>query len=377
MSYTTRCPACGTTFRVVADQLKISDGWVRCGHCSDVFDATLYLQAWSGGQAQQPPQPQRPQPPDDAAVTEPMPLPDRISDALARALSEPVSADAAPIGAAVSAPPAATHPATPPEPAPEPEPQPEPQPKPKPDTPPDPPPARSTVAQQGVSDDFHAELLQFAAASGVALPAPAGPTEQPAPAPLPQDQGLVTPASPAPAETDSETEPEFVRKARRRAFWRKPMVRVLLSVLLLGLAGVLLAQWSYHERHRLVAWQPRLEPVLRLVCVEPACTIEPLRRIDDIVIDSTALVRRRDDLYSFDIVLKNRADIALAVPALELTLTDMRDQAIARRVFLPQEWPGRPERLPALGELAVSLRLSIELADGMPMAGYRALVFYP
>ena len=43
MSLTTRCPACGTRFRVVADLLKISDGWVRCGHCSAVFDATLDL----------------------------------------------------------------------------------------------------------------------------------------------------------------------------------------------------------------------------------------------------------------------------------------------------------------------------------------------
>ncbi|MBL0945590.1 MAG: zinc-ribbon domain-containing protein, partial [Hydrogenophaga sp.] len=47
MSFTTRCPACGTVFRVVADQLKISDGWVRCGHCSDVFDATIHLQPWT------------------------------------------------------------------------------------------------------------------------------------------------------------------------------------------------------------------------------------------------------------------------------------------------------------------------------------------
>ncbi|MBA4265435.1 MAG: hypothetical protein C0453_10160, partial [Comamonadaceae bacterium] len=33
-------------FRVVPDQLKISDGWVRCGHCADVFDATLHLETW-------------------------------------------------------------------------------------------------------------------------------------------------------------------------------------------------------------------------------------------------------------------------------------------------------------------------------------------
>jgi predicted Zn finger-like uncharacterized protein len=43
MSLITSCPACGTMFRVVADQLKISEGWVRCGHCSEVFDASKHL----------------------------------------------------------------------------------------------------------------------------------------------------------------------------------------------------------------------------------------------------------------------------------------------------------------------------------------------
>ena len=44
MSLITRCPACGTLFRVVPDQLKMAEGWVRCGHCSEVFDAQLSLQ---------------------------------------------------------------------------------------------------------------------------------------------------------------------------------------------------------------------------------------------------------------------------------------------------------------------------------------------
>lgn len=34
-----RCPECNTAFRIVPDQLKISEGWVRCGHCSYVFNA--------------------------------------------------------------------------------------------------------------------------------------------------------------------------------------------------------------------------------------------------------------------------------------------------------------------------------------------------
>lgn len=33
-----------TMFRVVPDQLRISEGWVRCGQCEEVFDATANMQ---------------------------------------------------------------------------------------------------------------------------------------------------------------------------------------------------------------------------------------------------------------------------------------------------------------------------------------------
>lgn len=39
MTLATRCTACGTTFRVVQDQLRVSEGWVRCGRCNEVFSA--------------------------------------------------------------------------------------------------------------------------------------------------------------------------------------------------------------------------------------------------------------------------------------------------------------------------------------------------
>ena len=39
MSLATRCTSCGTVFRVVQDQLKVSEGWVRCGRCNEVFNA--------------------------------------------------------------------------------------------------------------------------------------------------------------------------------------------------------------------------------------------------------------------------------------------------------------------------------------------------
>src|SRR5512134_2796782 len=39
MALATKCPQCGVLFRVVADQLKLRGGLVRCGQCRAVFDA--------------------------------------------------------------------------------------------------------------------------------------------------------------------------------------------------------------------------------------------------------------------------------------------------------------------------------------------------
>lgn len=55
MSMTTRCPDCATLFKVVADQLRMSEGWVRCGKCGLVFDGQAHLQG--GSEAETPPPP--------------------------------------------------------------------------------------------------------------------------------------------------------------------------------------------------------------------------------------------------------------------------------------------------------------------------------
>jgi predicted Zn finger-like uncharacterized protein len=40
MSWITRCPACGVTYWVVPDQLKLAHGWLRCCQCQHAFDST-------------------------------------------------------------------------------------------------------------------------------------------------------------------------------------------------------------------------------------------------------------------------------------------------------------------------------------------------
>ena len=45
MAMTTRCPQCGTAFKVVPDQLRVRNGLVRCGACETVFDGRACLVA--------------------------------------------------------------------------------------------------------------------------------------------------------------------------------------------------------------------------------------------------------------------------------------------------------------------------------------------
>ena len=42
MSIITQCPQCATQFRATPQQLRASDGWVRCGQCDQVFDAAMH-----------------------------------------------------------------------------------------------------------------------------------------------------------------------------------------------------------------------------------------------------------------------------------------------------------------------------------------------
>jgi predicted Zn finger-like uncharacterized protein len=46
MSWITRCPACGVTYKVVPDQLKVAQGWLRCGQCQQAFDSAGMVLSW-------------------------------------------------------------------------------------------------------------------------------------------------------------------------------------------------------------------------------------------------------------------------------------------------------------------------------------------
>nr|WP_145550839.1 DUF3426 domain-containing protein [Variovorax boronicumulans] len=394
----TRCPACGTRFRVVPDQLRISEGWVRCGHCAEVFDAARHLgapdEATPAALAAAEPVPEpAPQPAEAAdlvadARQAPPPVADDdvppwlphapaeipVTDSVAsleQDLADYVQAQAAaPAAEPVSFPPAATvvtglqrasveH-----EQAPAPAEQ----------------PGRLVVSLAAGSAPPPPRSAQ--ADHALPLPLRAAAEDAPRPAPLPPRvvaaPPMVRPVPPDPAHADLS----FLRDAAPVPPVALPATAQrtrLLWSLAAGLAAVLLLwQWAVHERDRLAATAPGLRPLLGVLCAPLSCSVQPLRRIDAIVIDGSAFQALGDGSFRLSLTLRNRAAHAVALPAIALTLTDIAEQPVLRRVLMPQELGSPPAALDAHGEWTASAELQIaENAGRARVVGYRLDPFYP
>lgn len=263
MSLITRCPACQTLFKVVPDQLRISEGWVRCGQCDAIFDASLHLL------------PQTPQAMPQGADNDP---------------------DSAPVDS---------------------------------------------------TDEVALELAQV-------LPDPA-------------------------LQSATElSDLSFLRNQHAGSLWRKPIMRAMLVflslALLLGLAG----QIVFHERDRIVALEPGLKPWLLAFCGPLHCKLSALQQRDSVAIGGASFTKLGEDSYRLNFTLKNTATIALAVPAIELVLTDLRDQPVLRRVFLATELGVKSDTLAPGSEGQSSLTMAVNGADkAEPIVGYRLYAFYP
>lgn len=490
MSQITRCPACATTFKVVADQLRISDGWVRCGQCKEVFHAASNLlempaprpvpvaDALPAASASviEPalahpvvPQPSMPEPQasplaDSAPESEPAmasrdvpdvwssprqaaaasslqaaPLHDEDDDRDEGVLTASFDDDAPPSHSAPSAT-AVAEPFLEREIAPDSggyelpfaelrdsgwpddiegleDPQAEGGEAGRDDTVAEDPrddDADVASAPEGGEASWAADPLDVmvgleAHAVAEAGPAPAASEPPGAPggllrsadesderdalpefsagAPGAEEQGLSAFRSPeasgearaasargaSPME-DAE-EPGFVRAARRQAFWQSRAVQAVLTAGSLVLLICLVVQFAWRERDLIAARHPVMRPALQAVCRALGCEVAPLRRIADVVIDGSSFAKARDGGFQLQLTLKNRGSTALAMPAVELTLTDAKDQPVVRRVLRPDE-VGAPETLPLQGEWSGTVPLSVS-AGADRVTGYRVLAFYP
>jgi len=169
---------------------------------------------------------------------------------------------------------------------------------------------------------------------------------------------------------------QFLRRARREAFWRRPLVRGVLGLTVLLLSGLLVLQWAVHERARLAAAEPGLRPALQALCDVVGCELAPLRRIESLVIESSAFNKTHGEGFQLALAIRNTGALPLGMPAAELSLTDSQDQAVLRRVFLPAEL-GAPPTLGPGAEWNAALPVRVSGAAALRIAGYRVLVFYP
>lgn len=469
----TRCPACGTRFRVVPDQLRVSQGWVRCGQCAEVFDAAAQLAAAQAAPAMPGPLPVpapsdlpplhaapppaaqeparaelvqdiapdlRPGPPPLDADTEPatlqprddgpssvppsppLPVPEDAPQWLPHAPAEiPVTDPVASLdlglaefvqaqaGDLPSGTPNDTsndtpsdrldeRPVEPPADAPVPPeqtvlreppdasdarqaPEPVSAPTGAGDLLPAGQPGRLVV---GLAPEAIALPLRTAAATDDRMPLPQRPAVQAArPAPAPPRIVAAPPvAQPVPLDPEL-AELSFLRDGpapgpadagagaprRARRLWS-----VLAAVLLLV---ALLWQLAVHERDRLAASAPALRPVLEALCAPFGCSVQSPRRIDALVIDGSSFHALGENGYRLSLTLRNGAAHAVAMPAIALALTDLSEQAVVRRVLMPQDLAAPPALL-AHGEWNASVDL--QLADNAGRArvvGYRLDLFYP
>lgn len=337
-------------FKVVPDQLRISDGWVRCGQCQKVFDAKAHLYT------------ELPQP--NATKTWEAHATGSASPDEASAL--PVSQTSTTLLAETDA--AAVNVYEPSTPAP-------------------------MASQEGASDlpsSGTAVLDDFLSRSPAALESH-----------LPVDTGIhmfeVTRQEEQPVATSDASvahkpqatqfarsqfpkleEFSFMRQARKAHFWHLWPVRIVLGSSCLLLLLGLLAQIAINERHRWAAYYPEVAPALHALCGTLACAITPLKDIDALVIDSSSFTKVRSNIYRLQLSLKNTGKVALAPPSIELTLTDMQDQALIRRVVSPEDLGFTTPTMLPHSERAVVLPVEVQISIAADkISGYRILAFYP
>ena len=140
------------------------------------------------------------------------------------------------------------------------------------------------------------------------------------------------------------------------------------------LSLVLVWQVLLNARHVLTAEEPGLRPVLSFLC--GGCAITWPREPDAVLIESSSFTENPEGGYTVQLRLKNMQHHPVAVPALELNLTDLQDQVLVRRVFLANELTQK-DHLQALRDVRVTLNFELDDKVSKRITGFRALVFYP
>jgi predicted Zn finger-like uncharacterized protein len=333
MALATRCPNCQALFRVVADQLKLRGGLVRCGSCRHVFDAIgslTYVEdsALLAARGAAPPGSGKPAGAEVAAAPPPEPAAAPESAPPRAVVSRPSDADmpARHTDDARGARPqrsSARSPAAPAREAPAPE---------------------LGVPTLLVTDEPAAVAAIVRAkserarssdneAAQAALPARRRATRIPEPT---EEIVVEAPAAQAEEEDADAEQPEFLRNEET------PMQRGFSIVFGGGsllLSVLLIAQLMVLFRTELVTRWPSQRPLLVGLCEVFDCTVGwPTRAELLAVVGSELQAVPGTDVLELTAIVRNRANFRVALPSIEVTLTDTQNRVLARKVFAPVDY---------------------------------------
>jgi len=167
----------------------------------------------------------------------------------------------------------------------------------------------------------------------------------------------------------------FVQEAERAERWRRPSVRVALALAALALTLLLGAQLLVAQRDIAVAQWPGTRSLVQALCAPLGCRIEALRRIDQLGVDSSGLTRIDDGpVYRLALVLRNRGELPLLIPAIDLSLTDATGALVTRRVFSAADLGSARATIGAGQELPLQALL---MSSDRALTGYTIEIFYP
>lgn len=182
------------------------------------------------------------------------------------------------------------------------------------------------------------------------------------------------PGAITPSATATET-PHFSKSTQQTNNTSQPngwLWGVLSGVLSL----CLLLQVVLWNRHMLVAQEPAMQGLVEGLCVPFGCEWHWPQSLEAVQIENSNFTENADGTYRLQLRLKNTQHHAVAMPLLELTLTDERDEVVLRRVFQPEAL-GLKDHLPALRDARSTLHFDLNEDLKPRVVGFRALIFYP
>ncbi len=386
MTLATTCPSCKTSFRVVADQLKLRRGMVRCGVCQNVFNGLEQLRYVDAQIPAKPPATARP---DNVPNTSSFPAARRLiedwdepnqhatdnsrsestedpfvkkdtangeqpkdlhTDQKPAENSREVSFDK--LQASIGVPPSviATNLSTT---------------------------VSEPIAKIGPDTIHNSTLTRLDEEQHTAFFLPESAPTHIAAQSLQPPRSIQYGASVVEPSTDEEAV-DFFSSETSHGTVNQRARKALLTIGVITLSTTLILQVLMWGRNWIASRFPVTRPALESIAGALGQKVELQRNLKALSIESFDVqsIPQRDDVLAVSMILRNQSRYPVAWPAIELTLFDADRKPVLRKILMPHEYLNQvpnPNGVPSNSELPIRLGLHSEPLNAK---GYNATIFY-